>query len=183
VDDQCTRPDHQCVDKRKHTTVSPKCGVSKGCLAPLGFGLGICSAPPSSRFYLYRGWPQDSIWGCKTAVIARIIRIHYWIKLIYYTCTLCLYLAGDQSKHLNNPYEINLMDELTLKGVTQYYAFVQEKQKVHCLNTLFSKVHSLIRRVVVLLLEKCEWNEYLYCWEWALCEILIWLFVLLCVKC
>lgn len=32
------------------------------------------------------------------------------------------------------------MDELTLKGVTQYYAFVQERQKVHCLNTLFSKV-------------------------------------------
>ncbi|UYV83117.1 DDX6 [Cordylochernes scorpioides] len=43
-------------------------------------------------------------------------------------------------KHLHNPYEINLMDELTLKGVTQYYAFVQEKQKVHCLNTLFSKL-------------------------------------------
>ena len=35
------------------------------------------------------------------------------------------------------------MDELTLKGVTQYYAFVQEKQKVHCLNTLFSKVRGL----------------------------------------
>lgn len=32
------------------------------------------------------------------------------------------------------------MEELTLKGVTQYYAFVQERQKVHCLNTLFSKV-------------------------------------------
>ena len=32
------------------------------------------------------------------------------------------------------------MDELTLKGITQYYAFVQEKQKVHCLNTLFSKL-------------------------------------------
>ena len=38
------------------------------------------------------------------------------------------------------PYEINLMDELTLRGVTQYYAFVEERQKVHCLNTLFSKV-------------------------------------------
>lgn len=37
-------------------------------------------------------------------------------------------------------YEINLMDELTLKGVTQYYAYVQERQKVHCLNTLFSKL-------------------------------------------
>ncbi len=37
-------------------------------------------------------------------------------------------------------HEINLMDELTLKGVTQYYAYVEERQKVHCLNTLFSKV-------------------------------------------
>merc|ERR1711874_44920 len=37
-------------------------------------------------------------------------------------------------------YEVNLMDELTLKGITQYYAFVQERQKVHCLNTLFSKL-------------------------------------------
>ncbi|KAJ3882833.1 P-loop containing nucleoside triphosphate hydrolase protein [Lentinula edodes] len=32
------------------------------------------------------------------------------------------------------------MDELTLKGVTQYYAYVEERQKVHCLNTLFSKL-------------------------------------------
>ena len=39
-----------------------------------------------------------------------------------------------------NPYEINLMDELTLRGITQFYAFVEEKQKVHCLNTLFSKL-------------------------------------------
>jgi len=40
------------------------------------------------------------------------------------------------------PFEVNLMDELTLKGVTQYYAYVEERQKVHCLNTLFSKVSS-----------------------------------------
>ena len=40
---------------------------------------------------------------------------------------------------MQNPYEINLMDELTLRGVTQYYAYVEERQKVHCLNTLFSK--------------------------------------------
>merc|ERR1711979_94786 len=32
------------------------------------------------------------------------------------------------------------MDELTLKGVTQFYAYVEERQKVHCLNTLFSKL-------------------------------------------
>jgi ATP-dependent RNA helicase DDX6/DHH1 len=47
-----------------------------------------------------------------------------------------------------SPYEINLMDELTLRGVTQYYAYVEERQKVHCLNTLFSKVR--IIRVIPL---------------------------------
>lgn len=41
---------------------------------------------------------------------------------------------------MRDAYEINLMEELTLRGVTQYYAFVEERQKVHCLNTLFSKV-------------------------------------------
>lgn len=41
---------------------------------------------------------------------------------------------------MNSPFEINLMDELTLRGITQYYAFVEERQKVHCLNTLFSKL-------------------------------------------
>ncbi len=47
---------------------------------------------------------------------------------------------------MNNPHEINLMDELTLRGVTQYYAYVEERQKVHCLNTLFSKVRCHIIR-------------------------------------
>ena len=51
-------------------------------------------------------------------------------------CTVC----GLQDRYLSSPYTINLMDELTLKGVTQYYAYVEERQKVHCLNTLFSKV-------------------------------------------
>lgn len=41
---------------------------------------------------------------------------------------------------MDQPYEINLMDELTLHGITQYYAFVREDQKVHCLNTLFGKL-------------------------------------------
>jgi ATP-dependent RNA helicase DDX6/DHH1 len=41
------------------------------------------------------------------------------------------------------------MEELTLRGVTQYYAFVEERQKVHCLNTLFSKVRSIFHVLVV----------------------------------
>jgi ATP-dependent RNA helicase DDX6/DHH1 len=43
-------------------------------------------------------------------------------------------------KFMRNPYEINLMEELTLKGVSQFYAFVEERQKLHCLNTLFNKL-------------------------------------------
>ena len=32
------------------------------------------------------------------------------------------------------------MDELILRGITQFNAHVEERQKVHCLNTLFSKL-------------------------------------------
>jgi ATP-dependent RNA helicase DDX6/DHH1 len=35
---------------------------------------------------------------------------------------------------------LNLMDTLTLTGVTQYYAYVKEAQKVHCLFTLIKKL-------------------------------------------
>ena len=49
-------------------------------------------------------------------------------------------LACRAPRFLKKQYIINLMDELTLKGITQFYAFVEERQKVHCLNTLFSKV-------------------------------------------
>ncbi|XP_058806273.1 ATP-dependent RNA helicase me31b [Phymastichus coffea] len=61
-------------------------------------------------------------------------------QILLYSATFPLTVKQFMEKHLRDPYEINLMEELTLKGVTQYYAFVQERQKVHCLNTLFSKL-------------------------------------------
>jgi len=61
-------------------------------------------------------------------------------QILLYSATFPLTVETFMRKHLKDPYEINLMDELTLKGITQYYAFVQERQKVHCLNTLFSKL-------------------------------------------
>ena len=36
--------------------------------------------------------------------------------------------------------KINMMRDLTLKGVTQFYAFLEEREKVACLNVLFSKL-------------------------------------------
>lgn len=32
------------------------------------------------------------------------------------------------------------MQRVAIQGITQFYAFVLERQKVHCLNTLFSKL-------------------------------------------
>lgn len=59
---------------------------------------------------------------------------------LLFSATFPLAVKSFMDKHLNKPYEINLMDELTLRGISQFYAFVEEKQKLHCLNTLFSKL-------------------------------------------
>jgi len=61
-------------------------------------------------------------------------------QILLFSATFPITVKAFKDKYLNKPYEINLMDELTLKGVTQFYAFVEERQKVHCLNTLFSRL-------------------------------------------
>ncbi|CAM9329625.1 unnamed protein product [Choristocarpus tenellus] len=61
-------------------------------------------------------------------------------QICLFSATFPVTVEDFQEKHITNPYKINLMDELTLKGITQFYAFVAERQKVHCLNTLFSKL-------------------------------------------
>uniref|UniRef100_A0A674B8R7 RNA helicase n=1 Tax=Salmo trutta TaxID=8032 RepID=A0A674B8R7_SALTR len=61
-------------------------------------------------------------------------------QILLYSATFPISVQKFMAKHLSKPYEINLMDELTLKGITQYYAYVTERQKVHCLNTLFSRL-------------------------------------------
>lgn len=61
-------------------------------------------------------------------------------QILLFSATFPVTVKYFKDKFLQKPYIINLMDELTLKGITQYYAFVEERQKVHCLNTLFSKL-------------------------------------------
>ncbi|PRW59022.1 DEAD-box ATP-dependent RNA helicase 8 [Chlorella sorokiniana] len=61
-------------------------------------------------------------------------------QICLYSATFPVTVKQFKDKFLRKPYIINLMEELTLKGVTQYYAFVEERQKVHCLNTLFAKL-------------------------------------------
>jgi ATP-dependent RNA helicase DDX6/DHH1 len=59
---------------------------------------------------------------------------------LLFSATFPLTVKDFAIKYMKDPYQINLMDELTLKGVTQFYAFVEERQKIHCLNTLFNKL-------------------------------------------
>lgn len=62
-------------------------------------------------------------------------------QILCFSATFPSTVADFSSRWMSDAHQINLMEELTLKGVTQYYAFVDEKQKLHCLSTLFSKLH------------------------------------------
>jgi ATP-dependent RNA helicase DDX6/DHH1 len=65
---------------------------------------------------------------------------HAQRQILLFSATFPITIKAFADKNLKDPYEINLMESLTLKGVTQYYAFVEEKQKIHCLYTLFKKL-------------------------------------------
>jgi len=65
---------------------------------------------------------------------------HTTHQICMFSATFPVTVKSFCQKFVPNPYSINLMDELTLRGISQFYAFVQERQKVHCLNTLFTKL-------------------------------------------
>jgi ATP-dependent RNA helicase DDX6/DHH1 len=76
-----------------------------------------------------------------TPVIEQLLAFHPKDRqVMLFSATFPIIVKDFKDRHMKDPYEINLMDELTLRGITQYYAFVEEKQKVHCLNTLFTKL-------------------------------------------
>lgn len=74
-------------------------------------------------------------------VLEQIIGLcHADHQICLFSATFPLTVKSFCEKFVPSPYSINLMDELTLRGITQFYAYVEERQKVHCLNTLFSKL-------------------------------------------
>jgi len=62
-------------------------------------------------------------------------------QVMLFSATFPRSVEAFKQKHIPDAKEINLMSELTLKGITQYYAYVEERQKLHCLNTLFMKLN------------------------------------------
>lgn len=61
-------------------------------------------------------------------------------QIMLFSATFPIEVKQFTDINLRNPHEINLMTDLTLIGVTQYYCYVEERQKLHCVNTLFSKL-------------------------------------------
>ena len=50
-------------------------------------------------------------------------------QILMYSATFPIAILDFKNSFMQDAHEINLMDELTLKGVSQYYAFVEERQK------------------------------------------------------
>lgn len=77
-----------------------------------------------------------------TVVVEQVLERHLPRnrQIALFSATFPIAVKGFRDKWQKKPHEINLMEELTLRGITQYYAFVEESKKVHCLNTLFSKL-------------------------------------------
>eukprot|EP01064_Diplonema_japonicum_P020377 TRINITY_DN2969_c0_g1_i1.p1 TRINITY_DN2969_c0_g1~~TRINITY_DN2969_c0_g1_i1.p1 ORF type:complete len:406 (+),score=175.56 TRINITY_DN2969_c0_g1_i1:73-1290(+) len=61
-------------------------------------------------------------------------------QILLFSATFPLGVKDFADKHMQAVHEVNLMDELTLKGVSQFYAFVEEAQKLHCLYSLFKRL-------------------------------------------
>lgn len=58
-----------------------------------------------------------------------------------FSATFPLSVKKFKEKYMKEVSLVNLMEDLTLKGVTQYYVYLEDKQKVVCLNVLFSKLN------------------------------------------
>ena len=62
-------------------------------------------------------------------------------QLMLFSATFPQTVKHFKDKYIPQATVVNLMQELTLKGVTQYYVYLEDKQKVVCLNVLFSKLN------------------------------------------
>ncbi|KNH09428.1 ATP-dependent DEAD-box RNA helicase [Perkinsela sp. CCAP 1560/4] len=61
-------------------------------------------------------------------------------QIMLFSATFPASIISFRNRVMRSPVEINLMDRLTLVGITQFYSFMEEKHKIHCLKTLFNRL-------------------------------------------
>jgi ATP-dependent RNA helicase DDX6/DHH1 len=75
------------------------------------------------------------------SIVSKLIEImHKEKQIMLFSATYPMEIKEFQAKYISSPQFINSNVELTLKGVTQYYVFLEEREKINCLNTLLSKL-------------------------------------------
>jgi ATP-dependent RNA helicase DDX6/DHH1 len=70
-------------------------------------------------------------------------------QIMLFSATFPLNVKTFKDRHMKNAVLKNLMEELTLLGLTQYYTYLKEKLKLHCLHTLFQKVSIIYKTELV----------------------------------
>lgn len=73
-------------------------------------------------------------------IVEKIIKIMPNPQIALFSATYPQEIKSFQEKYIMKPQYIKPTDELTLKGLTQFYAYLEEKEKLHCLTTLFNKL-------------------------------------------
>jgi ATP-dependent RNA helicase DDX6/DHH1 len=73
-------------------------------------------------------------------IVEKIIRLLPSPQIALFSATYPQEIKSFQETFIPKPLYIKPTDELTLKGLTQYYAYLEEKEKLHCLTTLFNKL-------------------------------------------
>ena len=68
-------------------------------------------------------------------------------QIMLFSATFPLNVKSFKDKYLKNAILKNLMEELTLLGITQYYTYLEEKLKLHCLHTLFQSCYYIHARM------------------------------------
>jgi ATP-dependent RNA helicase DDX6/DHH1 len=85
----------------------------------------------------------DKLLSCEfTGIIENISKNYMTLnkQTILLSATFPIGIKKFKNSVMKNPFEINLMKELTLIGILQYYAFLEESKKIHCVNALFKKI-------------------------------------------
>jgi ATP-dependent RNA helicase DDX6/DHH1 len=67
-------------------------------------------------------------------------------QIMLISATFPVNVKSFKDTYLKNAVMKNLMEELTLIGLTQYYTYIKEKLKLHCLHTLFQKVLFILKK-------------------------------------
>ena len=111
----------------------------------------------------------------KTTVEQIINKLPYNRQIMLFSATFPVDVRKFKDKYMSNAVMKNLMEELTLFGVTQYYTYIEEKLKLNCLHTLFQKLEinqtiifcNTTKRVKLLAKKIRNGNElFLYsCWN------------------